>query len=147
MKTRLKKPFVNDRFISLSCVVDCFKLCFFSESPPSPKMSSLDMFEESPALEAGSSSEAAGSPPEVEEEAVGSVLTDRTNTIHRDQVRFYILCPSRKPRLPAAVPHVSCSDAVPVGTLFETFIIKGLVALATLLIYLVFQFQTYGTVY
>jgi hypothetical protein len=55
-------------------------------------MSSLDMFEESPVLEAGgggSNSEAAGSPPEVEEEAVGSVLTDRTNTIHRDQVRFY----------------------------------------------------------
>jgi hypothetical protein len=56
-------------------------------------MSSLDMFEESPVLEAGgggSNSEAAGSLPE-HEEAVGSVLTDRTNTIHRDQVRFYIL--------------------------------------------------------
>jgi hypothetical protein len=58
-------------------------------------MSSLDMFEESPVLEAGgggSSNEAAGSPPEDEEvveEAVGSVLTDRTNTIHIDQVRFY----------------------------------------------------------
>jgi hypothetical protein len=56
-------------------------------------MSSLDMFEESPVLEAGgggSNSEAAGSLPE-HEEAVGSVLTDRTNTIHIDQVRFYIL--------------------------------------------------------
>jgi hypothetical protein len=64
-------------------------------------MSSLDMFEESPVLEAGgggSSSEAAGGPIEDEEvvveEAVGSVLTDRTNTIHIDQVRFYIFCPS-----------------------------------------------------
>jgi hypothetical protein len=80
---------VNDRFL----VDFLFKLCvFFSDSPPNPKMSSLDMFEESPVLEAGgggNSSEAAGSPPEdseVVEEAVGSVLTDRTNTIHIDQV-------------------------------------------------------------
>ncbi len=90
---------------------------FFSDSPPNPKMSSLDMFEESPVLEAGGgggSSEAAGGPPEVEEEAVGSVLTDRTNIIHRDQVRFYSVCPSRKPSLPAAAPHVYFSDALPV---------------------------------
>jgi hypothetical protein len=85
---------VNDRFL----VEFLFMLCvFFSDSPPNPKMSSLDMFEESPVLEAGgggSSSEAAGSPPEdseVVDEAVGSVLTDRTNTIHIDQVRFCIL--------------------------------------------------------
>jgi hypothetical protein len=120
LKTRLKKPFMNDRFFSLSFVVDFFKLCVFFRSPlPHPKMSSLDMFEESPVLEAGggSSSEAADAPPEDEEvvveEAVGSVLTDRTNTIHRDQVRFYILCPSRKPLLPAAVTHVYFSDAGP----------------------------------
>jgi hypothetical protein len=69
---------------------------FFQIPPPNTKMSSLDMFEESPALETGggSNSEAASGPPEdaeVVEEAVGSVLTDRTNTIHIDQVRFYIL--------------------------------------------------------
>ncbi len=54
------------------------------------------MFEESPVLEAGgggSNVEVAGSPPEEEEvveEAAGSVLTDRTNTIHRDQVIVHI---------------------------------------------------------
>ncbi len=88
-------------FLSVICCLTFLSFVFFFRLPTYPKMSSLDMFEESPVLEAGgggSSSEAAGSPPEDEEvveEAVGSVLTDRTNTIHRDQVRFYILCPSR----------------------------------------------------